>query len=124
MLRGETGAYSHEIVGRWAPGQMSSVAFADSLATGGETGVPLVAFYWAGSHGVRVNFAQNHSRVFSRFEAFDVQVWPHEFHGYVGVTPLSAMAAYARATGMLTGCPTMVLASVRLEKSMPTRWRR
>ena len=30
----------------------------------------------------------------------------------------------ARASGMLTGWPTMVLASVRLEKSMPTRWRR
>ena len=30
----------------------------------------------------------------------------------------------ASATGMLTGWPTMVLASVRLEKSTATRWRR
>ncbi len=98
---GKAAGYTQEIGGRWSAGEISAIAFADSLSAGGETERPFVAFYWAGSRGVRVNFPNNHSKLFPRFEAFDVQVWPQEFHGYVGVTPLAAMAAYARSTEML-----------------------
>ena len=37
---------------------------------------------------------------------------------------MPVMPTGASATGMLTGCPTIVLASVRFDMSTATRWRR